>query len=203
MRQVTDHHGKGVVDETIVERAKHVDLAQAGQRYLDGLVWRIGDKRFFTDKLPSNFLNIPFIVNALPDAKIVHMVRDPVETCFSNLRELFSDANPYSYDLAELAGYFHLYRRLMDAYDAQMPGRILAVNYADLVAAPEQQLRRVTDYCGLRFEPPMLEIAARKRAVVTASAVQARRNIELRQHPKWLPYGTWLTPLIESLSSCR
>src|SRR5690606_268102 len=96
MRLATDHHCRGVVDATIVERSRDVDFARVGRRYLEGLAWRLGNEPVFVDKLPSNFLNIGFICRALPQARILHMVRDPMETCFSNLRELFSDANPHS-----------------------------------------------------------------------------------------------------------
>src|SRR5690606_987330 len=112
MRLATDHHCRGVVDATIVERSHDVDLSSVGRHYLDGLGWRLGKEPAFVDKLPSNFLNIGFICRALPQAKILHLVRDPMETCFSNLRELFSDANAYSYDQLELADYFLQYRRL-------------------------------------------------------------------------------------------
>ncbi|HVF16680.1 MAG TPA: sulfotransferase [Steroidobacteraceae bacterium] len=200
MRFVTDHHCKGVIDEVLVEKAQAADLSLAGRRYLDGVSWRIGERRWFTDKLPSNFLNVAFIAAAMPHARILHMTRDPVETCFSNLRELFSDANAYSYDMLELSDYFKRYRDLMRSWEARFAGRILRVNYSDLVAEPEGQLRRVTQFCGLDFHPSMLDIGARKRAVVTASAVQVRRSVEKRETPKWTPYASWLAPLINNLS---
>lgn len=198
MRFVTDHHCKGVIDQTIVERASTIDLREAGARYLTGLAWRIEGAGYFTDKLPSNFLNVGFIAHALPNAKILHMVRDPIETCFSNLRELFSDANAYSYDLGELADYYLLYLEVMDAWRARFRGRILDVEYARLVAKPEEELRRVAGFCGLPFESSMLDMRARQ-SVVTASAVQVRNRIEAREKPKWLPYESFLAPLIEKL----
>lgn len=200
MRYATDHHCRGVIDETIVERAHHVDLSIAGAQYLESVEWRAGERRLFTDKLPSNFLNIGFIVHALPQAKILHMVRDPVETCFSNLRELFSDANPYSYDMGELADYFKRYRRLMASWHEKFPGRILDVHYAKLIADPQSELQRVVDYCGIEFEATMLELDVQRRSVVTASAVQVRNEIQVRDQPKWAPYARWLQPMIDDLS---
>lgn len=196
MRYTTDHHCKGVIDATLVARARGVDLGIAGKRYLDGIRWRLGGLRYFTDKLPSNFLNVGFLAHALPQAKILHMVRDPVETCFSNLRELFSDANPYSYDLGELADYYDWYAGLMKHWHARFAGRILDVDYARLLANPEVQLRRVTEFCGLPFDPAMLELGSR-RGVVTASAVQVRGGVEIRDIPKWAPYERWLSPLVD------
>ncbi|WP_116810993.1 tetratricopeptide repeat-containing sulfotransferase family protein [Steroidobacter cummioxidans] len=197
MRHTTDHHCKGVIDATLVARARSADLSVAGMRYLDGIRWRLGGSRYFTDKLPSNFLNIGFIAHALPQAKILHMVRDPVETCFSNLRELFSDANPFSYDLGELADYYEWYAGLMKHWHARFAGRILDVEYAQLLANPELQLRRVTEFCGLPFDPAMLELGSRRRGVVTASAVQVRSSVQIRDIPKWAPYERRLTPLVD------
>lgn len=199
MRHATDHHCRGVIDTTIVERAQRADLAAAGQRYLDGIAWRLQGEAFFTDKLPSNFLNIGFIAAALPQARILHLVRDPVETCFSNLRELFSEANPYSYDLQELAAYYRQYRALMAHWHRHFPGRILDVEYARLVREPEAVLRQVCAFCGLNFDPAMLELAGRQRGVVTASAVQVRGGIQARDVPKWAPYANHLAPLIQAL----
>lgn len=200
MRYATDHHCRGVIDTTIAERAPGVDFAAVGRGYLEHIEWRLGRERCFTDKLPSNFLNIGFICRALPHARILHMVRDPVEVCFSNLRELFSDANPYSYDQLELAAYYRQYRRLMAHWREAWPDRILDVDYAELTRDPETVMRRVTAFCGLAFEPAMLAIDARKRGVATASAVQVRQGIVARDTPKWAPYAQYLQPLIDALS---
>ena len=154
---------------------------------------------FFTDKLPSNFLNIGFICRALPQAKILHMVRDPVETCFSNLRELFSEANPYSYDQLELADYFIQYRRLMAHWHAVHPGRILDVDYAELTRDPEAVMRKVAAFCGIDYVDAMRDPRSSTRAVATASAVQVRDKVIRREVPKWAPYAKHLQPLIAAL----
>ena len=199
MRHATDHHCAGVIDERLIERAATVDFAEVGKRYLDGVAWRLGGQQCFIDKLPSNFLNLGFICEALPQAKILHMVREPMETCFSNLRELFSEANPYSYDQAELADYHNQYRGLMAHWHAACPGRILDVDYARLTREPEAQIRRVCDFIGIAFEPSMLEMQSRTRGVVTASAVQVRDRIQVQETPKWRAYEKYLTPLRQRL----
>ena len=199
MRFATDHHCRGVIDRTIVERAGDVDFDDVGRRYLAGMAWRLGNEPLFTDKLPSNFLNIGFICRALPQARILHMVRDPVETCFSNLRELFSDANPYSYDQAELADYFIRYRRLMAHWHALFPGRILDVDYAELTRDPETVMRRVAAFCGIDYVPGMRDPRSSTRAVATASAVQVREGVVRRETPKWAPYVRQLQPLVDAL----
>ena len=200
MRWATDYHCHGVIDEALVRKAAAgVDLAEAGRGYLQKMEWRLGKERFFTDKLPSNFLNIGFICQALPQAKILHMVRDPVETCFSNLRELFSDANPYSYDQQELAFYYRQYERLMAHWHAACPGRILDVDYGRLTRDTEAVLREVADFCGFGFEPGMLALQERTRGVATASAVQVRDRVVALERPKWAPYEGYLQPLIRGL----
>lgn len=199
MRYATDHHCRGVIDPIIVDRAAAADFQDVGKRYIDGVRWRLGGQRFFTDKLPSNFLNIAFICRALPHAKILHMVRDPVETCFSNLRELFSDANPYSYDQLELAQYFQEYRRLMAHWNRAYPGRMLDVDYSRLTNDTEAVLREVSAFCGFDFDPGMLQPQARTRGIATASAVQVRGNIVAREQPKWKPYERYLQPMIGAL----
>ena len=195
MRHATDYHCRGVIDSGLVERSATVDFAAVGAGYLKGMEWRLGAEQFFTDKLPSNFLNIGFICQALPQAKILHMTRDPMETCFSNLREFFSDACAYSYDQRELADYFGQYRRLMVHWHRAYPDRIMDVDYAELTRDPETVLRGVAAFCGFQFEPDMLDLRRRERGVATASAVQVRDSIQARVEPKWAPYARNLEPL--------
>lgn len=200
MRFATDYHCRGAIDLTLVQRAEGVDLAEVGRRYMRGSAWRVGAQSHFTDKLPSNFLNLGFIFRALPHAKVLHMVRDPLETCFSNLRELFSDANPYSYDQLELADYFIQYRRLMAHWRTSYPGRILDVDYARLTTDPEEVMREVAAYCGLGYFDAMSDTRSSKRAVATASAFHARQGVYRAETPKWLPYSEHLAPLANALA---
>lgn len=200
LRLATDYHCRGVVDLKLVQRIDSVDFRSLGKGYIRGLLWRLGQERYFTDKLPSNYLNLGFICEALPQARILHMTRDPVETCFSNLRELFGDANAYSYDQGELAEYYLQYRRLMAHWHERYPGRILDVDYASLTVDPEQTMRDVAAFCGMSFGPGMLDPASRSRGVATASAVQVRHGIVVRDRPKWEPYREPLSPLISRLA---
>lgn len=199
MRYATDHYCRGAIDQGIIEHSPGIDLAEVGQRYLDGVAWRLGDERFFTDKLPSNGLNIGFICRALPHAKILHMVRDPVETCFSNLRELFTEVNPFSYDQHELADHYIQYRRLMSHWHAMFPGRILDVDYARLTRDTAGVMREVATFCGLEYIDAMSDPRSSNRAVATASAVQVREGVVWRKRPKWAPYARQLQPLITAL----
>jgi tetratricopeptide (TPR) repeat protein len=201
MRWATDHHCRGVVDREIVRRAAGLDFGAIGKAYLASIDWRRKGRDVVVDKLPSNFLNLGFILQALPQARVLHMVRDPMETCFSNLRELFSDANPYSYDQVELANYYARYARLMAHWKARFPGRILDVHYDRLVGDSEPEVRRIAAFCGLGFQEAMLRPGSGRRAVATASAVQVRGEITRRDVAKWRAYESRLQPLRSRLQA--
>lgn len=200
MRHVTDHHCRGVIDVTVVQRARAIDYAEVGRGYLKGIAWRLGEESHFTDKLPSNFLNVGFICQALPQARVLHMRRNPMDVCFSNLRELYHDANPYSYDQRELGAFYRQYDRLMTHWSVTYPGRILDVDYTDLVSNPADTLQSITRFCDLPFHAAMLDIEERKRGVSTASAVAVRQGITERSIPKWTPYADKLGPLSAALT---
>lgn len=199
MRQATDHHCRGVIDAELIRRAASpgIDFTAVGRGYLDGIRWRIGQASHFTDKLPTNFLHLGYIARALPHARILHMRRDPRETCFSNLRELFSDANPHSYDPGELAHYHAQYQRLMAHWHQVLPGRILDVDYQALTTETEMTMRTVANFCDLAFDPAQASNEG-ARSVATASAVQVRGRIR-PSSDKWRPYEKLLSPWFETL----
>ena len=200
LRYGTDYACKGVMDLELARRMHDVDAAAVGQAYLDAVAWRLGDEPWFTDKLPSNFLNLGVICPGLPQAKILHMVRDPMETGFSNLRELFgNNTNLYAYDPAEQGAYHRRYERLMAHWHRQFPGRILDVHYAELTSQPEAVMREVASFCGLVYEPGMARLKDDGSHITTASAVQARGEVRRREQPKWRPYADFLAPLAAAL----
>jgi tetratricopeptide (TPR) repeat protein len=200
MRQATGHHCRGVIDQEIVRLAIGVDFDAVGSRYLEGVAWRLGSERFFIDKLPSNFIHAGFICRALPQAKVLHMRRNAMDTCFSNLRELFFDANPYSYDQVELGEFHRQYERLMEHWSRSFPDRILDVSYERLVQQPEQELRAVAQFCGLPYEEGMQALRPAAGGVSTASAVAIHQGVIKREAPKWAPYAGYLARLQEALA---
>lgn len=200
MRYVANYQSTGFLDEEMVRRAETMDFNEVAKHYVRGVKWRLEPgQTHLTDKLPANFFNVGYILRALPDARILHMVRDPVETCFSNLRELFSGASPYSYDQAELAEFYLMYQDLMAHWHAKFPGRILDIHYAELTRDTEGVMRRVAVHCGLDFLPDMVDPRSRVQSVATASAVQVRSPVIVREVPKWDPYREYLKPLIQGL----
>jgi len=202
LRFAADHHCRSELDLQIVEASVDFDYDAIGKGYMEGLERRRQGQRFVTDKLPSNFLNIGFILRALPNAKILHMSRDPMETCFSNLREPFSENTcRYSYDQDELAGYYRQYFSLMRHWRELFPGRIHDVTYTALATDPASELRRAASYLGIEYRPSMLETDSGGRGVNTASAVQVRQKPSLPLQPKWQRYREFLTPMQWRLSS--
>lgn len=196
LRLAANHHCKGVVDARIVQAAAGFDATRIARGYLEACRWRLqGAASHYTEKLPSNFLLIGLIKQALPQARILHMRRDPMDTCLSNLRELFSDACAYSYDQGELGRYYRRYERLMAHWRARFPGEILDVLYEDLVSDPATQARRVLEYCGLPWRDDVVDVAGHTGTVNTASAVQVRSPIHRRSVGGWRVYAEQLAPL--------
>ncbi|TDK24457.1 sulfotransferase [Luteimonas aestuarii] len=201
LRLAADHHCSTELDHQIIQASGGFDYASIGAGYLDSVAYRYPGQRFVTDKLPSNFLNLGFILRALPGARILHMSRDPIETCFSSLREPFSETTcRYSYDQVELADYYREYFALMQHWRQRFPGRIHDVTYAALAADPASELKRVAAHLGVEYQSAMLEAEANSQSVNTASAVQVRRKPSLPLRPKWQPYSEYLTPLVWRLS---
>lgn len=199
MREATDHFSSGIIDRTLVARAAGIDLGIAGDRFRKYARWRARGRGWFTEKLPSNFLNTGFILQAMPDACVIHMRRDPIDTCFSNLRTFFSRAAAYSYVQEELAEYYLMYARLMQHWREQFPGRILDVDYGEFVADPEFQARRVMDFCGLQYQAGALDVAKQGGYAATASTASVRRGILKDRGGVWKNYAAHLQPLLDGL----
>ena len=199
MREATNHDTRDVVDEEIVVRAGDADFELVRERVFAYARWKAEGRSWLTEKLPTNFMNIGFIAHAFPEAKILHMRRDPVATCFSNLRTFFGDAASYTFDQVELAGRYRRYRRLMDHWHESFPGRILDVDYEAFVDDPEAMTARVLGFCGLRPMSGLLKVGQVGGVVATASAHLVRDGVVRNRDEAWKAYARWLRPLREAL----
>jgi tetratricopeptide (TPR) repeat protein len=200
LRFATDYQCPTHLDREMVRRSATADVSEVAAAYARGVRWRAQEGHtHITDKLPPNFLNVGVICRAFPQAKILHMVRDPVETCFSNLRELFSGAGTYSYDQDDLARYYRRYHALMAHWREMFPGRIHDIRYTELTRDTATVMAGVAAHCGLEFLPTMVDPRSGGRSVATASTVQVRNPVIARAVPKWHPYRTYLQPLIHGL----
>jgi len=177
-RLAADHGCVDVLSPTLLQALRDVDAAALGHAYLAANAWLADGHSHFTDKLPQNFQLIGLIARALPHARVLHLVRDPLDTCASNLGELFGGANAaYSYHPHELARAYARYRHTMAHWHRVLPGFVLDVSYAALVSDPESTMREVFAFCGLDFRPEALDIRARTSPARSASALQVRKPI--------------------------
>jgi len=185
---------KGVLGASEDERR------ELGDEYLKRTsVQRRTDRPFFIDKLPNNWMYVPFIHLVLPNAKIIDARRHPLGCCMSNFRQHFARGQAFSYDLEHVGRYYANYVRLMSQVDAVLPGRVHRVIYERMVDETEAEVRRLLDYCGLGFEPQVLEFYKTERAVRTASSEQVRQPIYRDATEEWRAYEPHLGPLKKAL----
>jgi tetratricopeptide (TPR) repeat protein len=153
-----------------------------------------------TDKMPSNYNFVRLIHLALPNARVIHTMRDPLATCISCFSKLFEGKQNHTYDLGELGRYYRRYERLMAHWRRVLPkGRMLDVRYEDVVADLEGQARRIIAHCGLPWDDRCLSFHETDRPVFTASATQVRQPIYKSAVGRWKVYEEFLGPLLKEL----
>jgi tetratricopeptide (TPR) repeat protein len=176
------------------------ERAALGEEYLErASVQRRTDRPFFIDKLPNNWLYVPFIQLVLPNAKIIDARRHPLGCCFSNFRQHFARGQAFTYDLTDVGNYYADYVRLMAHVDTVLPGKVFRVIYERMVDDTEAEIRALLEYCGLEFEPACLDFHETQRAVRTASSEQVRQPIYRDATEEWQRYEAHLAPLKEAL----
>ena len=191
--------GRGKYPASVAEMSSDERVA-AGQEYLKRTaVQRRTDRPFFIDKLPNNWMFAPFIHMVLPKAKIIDARRHPLGCCVSNFRQHFARGQDFTYDLSDLGRYYSDYVRLMAHMDNVLPGRVHRVIYERMVDDTEAEVRRLLDYCGLDFEPQVLEFYKTERAVRTPSSEQVRQPIYRDATDEWRAYERYLEPLKDAL----
>jgi tetratricopeptide (TPR) repeat protein len=181
--------------------AMQVDFAALGREYMRGARQLAGGSAFFIDKMPANYMYCGVIHKALPKAKIIHLVRDPLDSCYAIFKTLFFNAYDFSYDLDELGEYYVAYRRMMQHWHEAMPGAILDVRYEDLVTDTEAQTRRIYEWCGLEWTPAALSVPDKRMAFATASAAQVREPVHARSVRSSRRHVHRLAPLVERLTA--
>jgi tetratricopeptide (TPR) repeat protein len=181
-------------------------IGKIGARYLSSVralaaKHGVANPERITDKMPSNYYFAGLIHLALPNARIIHTVRDPVDTCISCFSKLFSAEQNHTYDLAELGRYYKRYERLLAHWRRVLPkGRILDVRYEDVVADLDGQARRIIAHCDLPWDDRCLAFHKTDRPVRTASATQVRQPIYKSAVGRWRVYERHLDPLRNALA---
>jgi tetratricopeptide (TPR) repeat protein len=201
LRWCADRYAQELLDEGLIAQLDRIDYAELGRRYLEQTQWRAHGKPYYLDKLPSNALLVGLIHRALPRAPILHMVRDPMDVCFSNYKALFGGTHRYSYDLQALAAHYRQYWRLMQHWHAVLPGRMHDVDYSALVTDPEGTIRAVLAYCNLPYETGCTDLSRNTTAVSTLSSAQVREPIHNRTLGEWRRYQRQLAPLRAALDA--
>lgn len=184
LRWMVDRQGPPQPDVWLAKGAANIDFAELGRRYLDHVRWRTQDKPYFTDATPVNLLNVGFIARALPHAKFLHVMRDPMDTCFSSLKEHFHGFYGHTYDQGEMAEYYKGYRQLMAHWRRLYPDRILDVRYGELTIDTKRVAEDVLDFLGLPVEDAALHEAPRTKG-----------------KGAWRSYEAQLAPLKKALGS--
>ena len=173
---------------------------ELGAEYLKrAAVQRRTDRPLFIDKLPNNWLFVPFIQLVLPNAKIIDARRHPLACCLSNFRQHFARGQPFTYGLDFVGQYYADYVRLMAHIDEVLPGKVHRVIYERMVDDTEAEVRALLAHCGLEFEPACLEFHKTERAVRTASSEQVRQPIYRDATDEWRPYEAHLGALKAAL----
>jgi tetratricopeptide (TPR) repeat protein len=175
------------------------DFRRLGEKYLDDTRSYRSGKAHFIDKMPNNFRHVGLMHLMLPNARIIDARREPMACCFGNLKQLFAHGQEFAYGIEDIARYYLTYLELMRHWDAVLPGRVLRVQYEDVVTDLEGSVRRILDHCGLEFEPSCVEFHRTERSVRTASSEQVRQPIYREALEQWRHYEPWLGPLRESL----
>ena len=199
LRRQMNNPFKAENDPSVIDAIDKLDFAEIAQGYIEAMLWRAKDKPLLTDKLPSNYLNIPLIIRALPNAKFIMLFRDPIDVAFSNMRTLFSTAATYSYSLETTAHFFKLFDDYRKDLLEKYPDRIYPLHYENLVADPQLETEKMCEFLGLDFEPDMVDIKSRKESVATASSIMMRDGIRKDRSKVWTTYGEYLSPLIDML----
>jgi tetratricopeptide (TPR) repeat protein len=180
-------------------------LVALGRRYVARLRELAPDATHVVNKLPDNFMHLGLVHLMLPGARIVHAMRDPMDSCFSCFSRLFSGDNlGYTYDLGAVARYWVSYHEIMQHWQAALPpGRILDVSYETMVSDFEAQARRLVDYLGLPWDARCLGFHANRRVVRTASVAQVRKPIYRTSVARWKHYERHLGALFEVVGRYR
>jgi tetratricopeptide (TPR) repeat protein len=206
IQEMQRHFSPGIAYPEAIRDLAINTFAAFGDDYLRRAARYRGNRSYFVDKNPNNFLSVGVIALILPNAKIIDARRHPLDACFGSFKQHFARGQTFTYDLSELGRFYLQYDHLMRWWDEVSPGRILRVDYENVVLDQENQTRRLLDFCGLSFEEQCLRFHETERAVNTASAAQVRRPLYTSSLGAWRRYtddladlATQLAPVIDAL----
>lgn len=178
-------------------------LYKLRKTYLDRIK-NITNKKYVVDKLPLNFFWIGYIKKLFPNAKIIHIRRDPIATCFSVYKNLFTEGSlEFAYDQDDIINFYKLYIEFMEFWYSLIPDAYLEVDYDLLISNAEYESERILNYIGLEYTSNVLKIEENKRSVMTASDLQIRNGIYTGSSEDWMNYKIFLEKFIYALGTKR
>lgn len=191
IKELTQTKSNKVLDSETITAAYNLDFEKLGKTYLTRTRTITGDTPHFIDKLPFNFFYVDLIKRALPNAKIICLLRNPMDTCIGNFRQLFTINNPYygySLDLNITAQFYTEFYKLVHHWQSQKNANFMLLNYENLVTEPTSQIKKIIDFCDLPWQESCLEFHTNKAPVSTASKVQVREPINQKALGRWKKY---------------
>jgi tetratricopeptide (TPR) repeat protein len=204
LKRATGTPSNMVMDVETLLAAEHIDMARLGEDYVASTRPLTGATAHFIDKMPLNVIYAGLIHQALPNARIVCLKRDPMDVCLSNFRQLFATGFSYynyAYDLEDVARYYVGFDRLVAHWRATLPAnRFTEIAYEDVVADQEAQTRRLLAFCGLPWDERCLAFHENTAPVATASSVQVRQPLYSSSVGRWRRYGEALAPMWDILA---
>jgi tetratricopeptide (TPR) repeat protein len=198
LRRSSGIEGTESMNPDIVAAAATRDAGSLASAYLDAIRFRLAGKPMFIEKLPENFLYLGFIAKAWPDAGIVYLRRNPMDTCFAMYKQSFFK---FAYTLDNVGRYYVAHDRLLRHWRGLLGERLVEIQYESLVADQEGQTRMLLERLGLEFEPACLEFEKNEAASATASSVQVREKIHSRSVDRWRHFEAELRPLSRMLAA--
>jgi tetratricopeptide (TPR) repeat protein len=194
-----DQRGPSARYPAVLAELTPEQLNRCGENFIrDTQVYRTGLPHFI-DKMPNNFRHIGLLQLILPNAKIIDARREPIACCFSNFKQLFASGQEFTYSFEDIARYYRCYVELMAHWDAVLPGKVLHVEYEEVVADLEGNVRRILEFCELEFEPACIDFYKTERSVRTASSEQVRQPIFKEGLEQWRHFEPYLEPLRKEL----
>ena len=170
-------------------------------KYLSQLVKLNQSKKYIVDKMPFNFFSIGFILNAIPEAKIIHMSRNPMAVCWSNYKANFFDNEgmDYAHKLETIGQYYLIYNHMIEFWRSKYQENIIEINYDNFVLDYEENSKNLIKKIGLKWEDKILKFYENNRGVETNSLLQVRSKVYKNSSKQWKKYEKHLTPIIDIL----
>ena len=199
VRRLSDYREPKRYSAKLAQLAASLDSEKLGRAYIAMTAKFRGSLPRFVDKLPPNYLYLPLILKALPNAKIIHLTRNPMDACFASFKQLFADAYPHSYDQAEMARHHARYYHLMSWWRDRFGDRFFDISYEGTASSLEPNARALIEFLELPWEDACLNFYRQTTPVATASAVQVREPVQTRSVGRWRRYARQLSVMSETL----